>query len=180
MKGRLFLFGTLKLMAGDEHLHSEAKDVQDRLVDTGSPKTQALLAYFAMHHNQPIERRRLAFLLWPRTTESAARRNFRQYLPRLRQVLDPLALNDLLQDLDGGRLIFKPGQALWIDVLAFEQQLAAVPHMLHTCANILTAFGTTLDLYQGDLIPDIYDDWADPLRAHWRQQYLGLLQTLIQ
>lgn len=167
-------------MAGDEILNSSVEAAPNKLFDTGSPKTQSLLAYFALHHDQPIERRRLAFLLWPRTTETAARRNLRQYLHRLRQVLEPLALNDLLQDIDGGRLLFCPGEMLWIDVLEFEKRLAEVPQLVRESSDILAAFWTTLDLYQTDLVPDIYDDWVEPLRAHWRQQYLKLLQTLIQ
>lgn len=167
-------------MAGDELPAAIKADTSDKFFDTGSPKTQSLLAYFALHPNQPIERRRLAFLLWTHTTESAARRNLRQYLHRLRQVLEPLALNDLLQELDGGRLIFKPGQALWIDVLEFEKQLGQIPHQLIESADLSAQLWPTLDLYQGDLLPDIYDDWVMPLRDHWQQQYLALLQKLIE
>jgi DNA-binding SARP family transcriptional activator len=167
-------------MAGDGLLQSNMEGMPDKFFDTGSPKTQSLLAYFALHPNQPIDRRRLAFLLWPHTTESAARRNLRQYLHRLRQVLEPLALNDLLQEVDGGRLIFKPGHALWIDVLEFEKQLAQVPQLLVETSDISPQVWPILDLYQGNLLPDIYDDWVMPLRDHWQQQYLALLQMLIQ
>jgi len=180
MKGRLFLFGTLKLMAWDDFPGAADELGRDKLYDVGSPKTQSLLAYFALHPNQPVERRRLAFLLWPRATESAARRNLRQYLHRLRRALDPLDLNELLQDVDGGRMIFHPGEELWIDVSAFEKELARVPQNLQNAADVPPSLLTLLELYGGDLLPDNYDDWVIPLRSHWQQQYLNLLQKLIQ
>jgi DNA-binding SARP family transcriptional activator len=180
MRGRLFLFGPLRLIDGNEPFPSDLAAAPPKFFETGSPKTQALLAYFALHHHQPLERRRLAFLLWPNTSEGAARRNLRQYLHRLRQVLEPLALTDTLQDIEGGRLMFNPGQALWVDVLAFEQALADTPRLLEQTPHIPSHLWQILELYQGDLVPDIYDDWIIPLRTHWQQQYIDLVQTLIQ
>jgi DNA-binding SARP family transcriptional activator len=169
MNGRLFLFGALKLVGQP-----------DNFLDLGSPKTQSLLAYFALHRNQPIERRRLAFLLWPDTPESAARRNLRQYLHRLRQVLEPLNLSDaLLTHPDGSRLIFSPGDSLWIDVAEFEQGTARAPQLFENIPANLPTLQATLDLYQGDLAPDIYEDWIEPLRAYWRQQYQELLRATV-
>ncbi len=181
MNGHLYLFGNLKLQAGgDLPPNATISSSQPRLFDTGSPKTQSLLAYFALHTHQPLERRRLAFLLWPRTTERAARRNLRQYLHRLRQVLEPLSLNECLQDIDGGRILFDPSDRLWIDVLAFENAISTLTSTLSTQKSIPPLAWDTLELYQGELLPDIYDDWITPIRTHWQQQYIDFLETLLQ
>ncbi|MGC8856922.1 MAG: AfsR/SARP family transcriptional regulator, partial [Anaerolineae bacterium] len=56
----------------------------------GSPTTRSLLAYLLLHREAPLDRRRLAFLFWPDSGETAARRNLRQYLHHLRTALRPL------------------------------------------------------------------------------------------
>ena len=53
-------------------------------LEPGSPTTRSLIAYLLMNRSRPSNRRRLAFLFWPRTSESAARRNLRQYLHHIR------------------------------------------------------------------------------------------------
>ncbi len=174
MQGKLYLFGTLKLSAIANNGEPET------LFDVGSPKTQSLLAYCALHRDQPIERRQLAFMLWTRTTESAARRNLRQYLHRVRQVLAPLGLDAMLQDVSGSHLVFSPGDALWVDVDAFQTQSAALVDRLPALTALPPDALATVNLYRGDLVPAIYDDWVEPLRTRWRQQFTNLLFTLIE
>ncbi len=172
MTDRLYLFGTLKL--------SRTSSAEETLFDVGSPKTQSLLAYCALHRDQPIERRQLAFMLWARTTESAARRNLRQYLHRVRQVLSPLGLDAVLQDVSGSHLVFSPGDALWVDVDAFQSQATMLAEQLPSLTELPADVWETVNLYRGDLVPSIYDDWVDPLRTHWRQQFTNLLFSLIE
>ncbi len=62
-------------------------------LDLGSPKAKSLFAFLVLNHQQSIDRRRLAFLFWPRTSEAAARRNLRQYLHRIRRTLEPIDPN---------------------------------------------------------------------------------------
>ncbi len=170
MNGKLYLFGTLKLSQCDP---------TEQFLDVGSPKTQALLAYCALHHDEPIERRRLAFMLWSRTTESAARRNLRQYLHRVRQVLAPLGLDAQLQDVSGSHLLFSPGDDFRIDVDVFRQCVETVIGQLPSAKVLPPEAWQAVALYQGDLVPAVYDDWVEPLRTHWRQQFTDFLHALI-
>ena len=68
-----------------------------------------------------------------------------------------------------------PDYLIWVDVLEFEAQatqgLASHPPD-PTAIN--------LDLYQGDLLPDLYDDWVITERERYRQLYLDLLLHLAQ
>jgi len=54
-------------------------------------KMWALLAYLALNGERPFRRESLATLLWSEWPDDAARRNLRQTLHRLRQLLDELA-----------------------------------------------------------------------------------------
>lgn len=53
----------------------------------GSDRQQALLAYLLLHRRTPQPRQRLAFHLWPDSTESQSRSNLRKALSHLRQAL---------------------------------------------------------------------------------------------
>ena len=50
-------------------------------------RLQSILAYLLLHHDIPQPRHRLAFLLWPDSSESSARNNLRQLIYQLRQAL---------------------------------------------------------------------------------------------
>ncbi|MFZ1710921.1 MAG: winged helix-turn-helix domain-containing protein, partial [Anaerolineae bacterium] len=70
-------------------------------LDLGSPTTRSLFAYLLLHRDQPCDRRQLALLFWPDAPETAARRNLRQYLHRLRRALEPLAAAEDLVLVEG-------------------------------------------------------------------------------
>src|SRR5579859_2482134 len=50
-------------------------------------RLQSLLAYLILHADIPQPRERLAYLLWPASTESQARTNLRQLLHNLKRAL---------------------------------------------------------------------------------------------
>src|SRR5579872_1286278 len=50
-------------------------------------RLQSLIAYLILHGNAPQPRERLAFLLWPASSESQARTNLRQLLHHLKRAL---------------------------------------------------------------------------------------------
>jgi len=161
MELRAWLFGTLTVF-----------DPQGRPLDLGSPTTRALLAYLLLHHREAVDRRRLAFVLWPRATESAARRNLRQYLHHLRQVLMPLESQGEWIVSIGSTLAFHPQVRLWLDSEAFEYGVrpeAGVDEALEA-----------VRLYRGDLLEDVYEDWCQPERDRLRRLYLHTLDRLTQ
>ncbi|MDT8304398.1 MAG: AAA family ATPase [Anaerolineae bacterium] len=131
------------------------------LLDMGSPTTRALFAYLVLHGEAETDRRRLAFLFWPRGTEAAARRNLRQYLHRLRRALEPVDPEGGLIDTTGNCVRFHTPARWWLDVAAFEGAVAT--------GDLATA----VDLYRGELLPEVYDDWIVPERdrlAHLHRQ----------
>ncbi len=119
-------------------------------LDMGSPTTRSLFAYLVLHHQQAIDRRRLAFRFWPRGSEQAARRNLRQYLHRIRQALEPIDPDGRFLTAEGHYVQFQPPEDWFLDTAVFEQACTP-PH-----ENLSLA----IQLYSGDLLEDLYDDWV--------------------
>ncbi len=162
---RATLFETLRLSAPD-----------GQLIDAGSPTTRSLIAYLLLNRHRPLDRRRLAFTFWPAVSESAARRNLRQYLHHVRVALTPVDREGDLLLTQGSFIQFNPQAEIWLDVEQFlhetrpEADIAEIEH--------------ALSLYVGDLLEDIYDEWCNAERERLRQiwletlaQYSGILQS---
>jgi DNA-binding SARP family transcriptional activator len=139
-------------------------------LDLGSPKAKSLFAYLVLNHAHAVDRRRLSFILWPRATEAAARRNLRQYLHRLRRSLEPIDPDGRLLSTDGHNIQFQGTPGWHLDVDDFEAA-SSLP------AEDLAAAVT---LYTGDLLQDIYDDWVAPERDRLSRLYHECLLRLIE
>ncbi len=159
IRARLRLFGEPGLTAGPDP-HAHPIDLPEQV--------EALLAYLALHADQPVDRRKLAFVLWADTTEAMALRHLRQHLHRLRQVLASLELPDDILVSKGNQLQFKPAPALWIDVSQFKRQITDQRWQIEA-----------LELYRGDLLASYQADWLPPIRAELREQYLSTLRKQI-
>src|SRR4029077_1111117 len=79
------------------------------------------LGYLLHHHDAPQPRQRLAFLLWPCSTERQAQTNLRKVLHTLRRAL-PGA--DGLIEVGPRTLRWRAEAPLWLDVEHFERALA--------------------------------------------------------
>jgi DNA-binding SARP family transcriptional activator len=156
---RATLFQTLSVTTGDDH----------RPLDLGSPTSRSLFAYLLLHRAQPLNRRRLAFLFWSRATESAARRNLRQYIHHLRTTLEPIEIetDTTLLLADGSSIQINPDVPIQIDVDSFKRGARSDA----TCNELLAA----ITLYKGDLLEDVYDEWCDEERGTLRRLYLSAL-----
>src|ERR1700749_4276208 len=73
---RIHLFGNLRISV-DGH----------PLAAINTNRLQSLFAYLILHGDTPQPRERLAFLLWPASSESQARTNLRQLLHHLKRAL---------------------------------------------------------------------------------------------
>ena len=137
------------------------------LASATSPRQQTLLAYLVLHQGAPVSRRRLAYGLWPDSTEAQARTNLRNLL------------HNLLATLPGGEhfvlsgtqtLQWRSAAPFWLDVDAFK---AAAP------SGGVPALERAANLYRGELLPDCYEDWAAVERLQLEQLYGDILQRLI-
>ncbi len=138
-------------------------------LDMGSPTARSLFAYLALNRGQTMDRRRLAFQFWPRGSEQAARRNLRQYLHRLRRSLEPIDPEGKLISTEGNQVGFRPPADFYLDVSAFETAVSP-PH---------EDLPQAVQLYRGDLLEDVYEDWAVPERERLARLYREALLRLI-
>ena len=128
---RIRLLGELELRLGERPLPP-----------LGSARAESLLAYLLIHRAAPQPRQRLAFLLWPDSSEPQARTNLRHVLHTLRRALPDA---DRLLDITPRTLRWRPDAPAWLDVEAFEAALARDDLRAATA------------LYGGDLLAGAYD-----------------------
>ncbi|MFN2607365.1 MAG: AAA family ATPase [Acidimicrobiales bacterium] len=126
-------------------------------------RLQRLLGRLALAPASGLRRDRLAYELWPDSTDAQARTNLRKLLHDLRR---PLSDPDGFLDLGHQVIRWHPGAPIWIDVVAFTDALrrgdvvAAVRH------------------YGGALLPACYDDWVLAERERLRLLAVDALADL--
>jgi DNA-binding SARP family transcriptional activator len=157
----LALLGGFELRAGS----TGALDLPPR-------KARALLAYLALHGGRPLARGALAALLWPESTEEAARVSLRQALAAIRRALGAGAVGALDADTEHVTL-----SVIAVDALEFERLAAG-----RDAADLDTAAA----LYRGDLLPGFdakapgFDAWLAAERERLRQLAIGVLERLAE
>ena len=159
----IVLFGALEI----RHAHSPPR----------RPPTQrvlALLGFLIAHHSIPQSRDKLVDLLWPDLLPRQGRRMLSDTLWRARKLLTPPSLPDTsLLQLGGDAVTFRPDPSTTVDLLAFDQLLAAAS------SSDISSLRAAVALYRGDFLEDCYDDWALYERERRREQYLSALQRLL-
>jgi DNA-binding SARP family transcriptional activator len=128
--------------------------------------TMAMLAFLILQRDRAVPRETLAFTLFPELTESEAFKELRRYLYLAHKAL-PDAGGPWIEA-DAETVRWNPRAAAHIDICEFER-LAASP----------ATIGAAVDLYEGDLLPEIYDDWILAERERLRALYLSSLAALI-
>ena len=149
---RVRLLGDLDLRLGE-----------DQVAPFDSGRAESLLAYLLLHRDAAQPRQRLAFLLWPDSTEPQARTNLRHVLHNLRRVLPDA---DRLIDVGSRTLQWRADAPLWLDVAVFEQALAE------------GRLEAAVEAYSGDLVEGSYDDWLLEERERLRDLHLDALERL--
>jgi DNA-binding SARP family transcriptional activator/energy-coupling factor transporter ATP-binding protein EcfA2 len=130
------------------------------------PRTLGLLAYLLLHRATHLTRDTVAFTLWPDETESEARGILRRQLHLLSQILPQSERPYIIAQED--TLRWSDEVATWFDVDAFQSLVgndASAP--------------AAVELYLGDLLPAVFDDWIFPIRERLRRRYLDALDRLL-
>src|SRR3954451_12769658 len=107
---RVRLLGSMDLRLGEQSLPA-----------LDSARVESLLAYLLLHRDAPQPRQRLAFLLWPDSSEAQARTNLRHVLHKLRRSLPD---DERFIEITPRTLRWRPGAPLRLDVATFEDALA--------------------------------------------------------
>ena len=140
-------------------------------------RQRALLAYLLLHRDRPVDRRHLAFLLWPDSTEPQALTNLRQLIHDART-----AIPDADQFIEADRRLVR-----WVDDAPFTLDVdrfeAAVGHVVRQGSAVgpeadITSLAAGIALYAGDLLPECYDEWIEPPRRRLREMLVDALRRL--
>ncbi len=127
-------------------------------------KAESLLAFLLLHRQQPATRAHAAECLWPDMAPAEALANLRRHLHLLRQALPEgewiLADRETVQ--------WNPSADFWLDVEAFTRSAAQGDY--EQC----------LELYQGDLLPELYDDWLIAEREQLADLFSRSLQCAVE
>ena len=117
-----------------------------------SVREAALLAYLAVEPHHPQPRDRLAGLLWPDHSATAARDNLKQILGNLRRTLDDVSAPTPILHVERQTVQFVPSEAIWLDVDHFRHSLAFTRTHAHTelaqCASGMAQLTRAVTLYQ--------------------------------
>jgi predicted ATPase/DNA-binding SARP family transcriptional activator len=131
-------------------------------------RARTLLKLLVLAPDHRMHREQLMELLWPEGPPAGNSLHQVMYTARRALGVAPvrLAMRDSVVTLDG--------DALWVDVDAFEAQATRARE-----ARTVDAYRAALDLYGGDLLPeDRFEDWAQARRDQLRETQLGLLVEL--
>jgi DNA-binding SARP family transcriptional activator/tetratricopeptide (TPR) repeat protein len=133
-----------------------------------SIRNPRLLAYLVLNRQRTLGRDEVAFALWPDSTDAQALTNLRRELHDLRRTLPDA---DRYLALDGRTIRWKPEAPAQLDVADMESGI-------DDAVGGLDRLRAGIDLYQGDLLPGIYDDWVRPHRDRLRGRFIEGLATL--
>lgn len=163
---RIHLFGNLRIsLAGRP------------VTGVNTSRLQSLIAYLILHGDVPQPRDRLAFTLWPASSESQARTNLRQLIHNLKRAL-PAGANGL--ETDHFEVRWRRSDACAIDTVEFQAALAAADSARKAgdSEQERQSLRKAAELYEDDLLPALYDDWLAPIREDYRRQVSQALHRL--
>lgn len=143
-------------------------------------KSRGLFAYLALNRGRSHSRGTLVGRFWGDSPESVARKNLRTDIWRVRAVLEPDGVApgsclSVCQD----EIALSASAEHWLDVHEFEARLdeAGPGEADERAAGLLRG---AVDLYRGDLLEGVDDDWCIFERERLRLRYLEALERLIR
>jgi predicted ATPase/DNA-binding SARP family transcriptional activator len=130
--------------------------------------TLAMLGYLVLKRGKSVSREALAYVLFPESDETAALAELRRYLYLAAKAL-PERSGEPWLIVDSETVRWNDAAGAFVDVVAFEQ-LGANPD----------TYAEAIELYGGDLLEDVYDDWILSERERLRSRYLAILGESIE
>jgi LuxR family transcriptional regulator, maltose regulon positive regulatory protein len=143
--------------------------------EKASNRPQSLLMLVAAHGSAGISVSLAADALWPGQDGDQAENSLTVTLMRLRRTLDA---GDWIERSEGHlRLNF---DRVWTDVAALEAHLEQPPQLGAGLADRIAYIARLFDLYRGDCLQGVDDEWALLRAAHYRGRVTLATQQLLQ
>ena len=157
---RVHLFGVMSL------------DIEGQSVPLpNSAVARRLLAYLLLQKDRSHSRTVVAGTFWAELSEVRARKALSQALWHIRK-----SLPDLLET-STEEIVVAEANTIWVDTHQFEMMIEA--HLSGQAeASDLISLNDALELYCGDFLEGVYDDWALFERERYSDLYLQGLEKL--
>ncbi len=169
---QIFLFGCVRVIVND-------LPVEEKL----TPTSKKLLAFLLLQRQRLYPREVLADKFWSESSQEKARASLNTALWRLRCILEPEGVprGTYLIVTSQGEVGFNPHGQCWLDTDAFESCISQ--GLLKPYEEIdpqkVEELERNLALYQGELLEDMYSDWAIFERERLRSLYIKCLSYLM-
>ena len=144
-------------------------------------KGKQLFKYLLLHRGTPTHKEVLMELFWPGLSISSARNNLNVCICGLRQILPPSVSGFSHIVYQSDSYFINPDLNICFDVELFDQAITNAQLACRSNNNLaaIVAYETASELYQGELLAeDRYDDWVQPIRQKYRDNYLHGLNFL--
>ena len=141
-----------------------------KIVKDGKPispppyRTYALLSFLLLREKLPIKRERLGGVVYSNLHGDKIRGRMSDHVWLLKKHLPSFPILATAEDISLEK------SSIWIDVHAFRESASQTDDPLSE---------KFIDLYQGELLPEMYDDWIIVERERWRSHYLWALRKLV-
>jgi DNA-binding SARP family transcriptional activator len=132
----------------------------------GPPRTLVLLLFLALHPGEPLDRRRIAFILWPDDDAETALANLRRHLHRLSATLPARAGG--CPWFETSRVSVRWNGGIEVDIAAFEEALNRGDE------------AAAIAVYRGPLCAGVEEEWADRERERLERLALDALDRLVE
>jgi len=150
----------------------------------GFPNQQAhsLLCYLLLNRQRPHHRERLASIFWSQCPTKVSLKYLRNTIWRIRKNFQLVgAPTDEYLVINNGSVSFRCSSSYWLDIEVFETKV--VPYQDIPAQQLTPDQAAQLeeavDLYVGDLLEDVYEDWCLYDRERLGLFYLNALSKLM-
>jgi DNA-binding SARP family transcriptional activator len=142
-----------------------------------------LFCYLLLNRRHPIRREYLASIFWGDFSTQTSRNNLRKTIYRLRVILQSAGIcpDDYLF-ITENNISFISSSNYWLDIELFD-------FLINQCLDVhgealspeqATNLSKAVELYGGDLLDSIYEDWCMHERERLRLAYLTALGKLLE
>jgi DNA-binding SARP family transcriptional activator len=151
---------------------------------TGFPTQQPLmlLCYLILHRGHFLSREQISATFWKDVSTCLARKNLRNAFWRLRQIFQSLGANlDDYISVAEDNICFISSAICWLDIDIFEKSVHESRDVLAQNLSVeqVAQLEMAIDLYKGDLLESLYEDWCFYQREQLRLFYLNSLSKLM-
>jgi DNA-binding SARP family transcriptional activator len=152
---------------------------EELVVSIDTSRLQSVLFYLLLHRQTPQSRNRIAFTLWPDSSDSQARTNLRKYLHHLRRALPDA---ERFLKINSNTVQWHIDAPFTLDVTEFECAIetARQAEEVGDPRALQSELEKAIELYQGDLLPDCYEAWVLPQRERLSRMHISALDQLSQ